>query len=124
MSDYYWNPQSGLLSANEIFVNTFTVDTISTTGPVSIGNSIKEYSGSSGTLYYDVPFVGSSYKKIILYADNFSNSNVITISIPTFTNLPAVVANVSGLNATFSTTTLTINTNTTAVTGFTILEGY
>lgn len=124
MTDFYWNAETGYLNANVISVNTFDVENISTTGSVSINNAIQTFSGTSGALYYDVPFNGNSYKKVVFYADDFSNTSQINITLPTFKFLPAVISNVSGLKGTYTTTLFTVNTNSTAINGFTILEGY
>ena len=84
---------------------------------------------TAGSIIASQPFQGTSYKKVVIYLSGYENDTTTaqTYTYDTaFTNTPIITANNSGLTpTTVSTTAISFNPdNTTAYTGFIILEGY
>jgi len=84
---------------------------------------------TAGSITYNMPFIGNSYKKFVAYASGYENDTTTnqTITFPTpFAQTPAIVANTTGLTISASTTTLTITApnSTTTYTGWIIIEGW
>jgi len=84
---------------------------------------------TTGSIVCSMPFQGSSYKKVIIYCNGYSNDTTTaqTYTFPTaFTLTPiALVNEVSAMTITVSTTGISfVPDNTTIYSGYIILEGY
>ncbi len=84
---------------------------------------------TAGSLVASMPEQGSSYKKVIVYANGYENdtgtANTYTFPVA-FTNTPVITVNSANIaGVTVSTTALSIDPdNTTVYTGWIIVEGY
>ncbi len=113
-----------------IVANLTSPYTISFAGSVAINVSQSSLAGTTaGTVTYSEPFVGSSYKKVILYFNGYENDTTTaqSITFPTaFSTINTITFNNTGLSFTLSTTTLTITApnNTSLYTGLVIIEGW
>ena len=80
--------------------------------------------GSAGTAVCSQPEQGSSYKKVVIYLNGYTDAGTQTYTFPVaFTNTPYVyglTAGVAGATASTSSVTFTVTTQT----GFVFLEGY
>ena len=107
-----------------------TLISISQSGSLNLSTSQTTIAGTTnGSIIASQPFQGTSYKKVVVYLSNYTNDTTTaqTYTYSTaFTNTPVISANNSGLTpTTVSTTAISFNpNNTTAYTGFIILEGY
>ncbi len=109
--------------------NSITTSSINTS---VVNNSAQQTTiagSTAGTLVASMPEQGPSYKKVIIYANGYENdtttAQTYTFPVP-FTNTPAVSVNSAGIpGVTVSTTSVSIDPdNTTAYTGWLIIEGF
>jgi hypothetical protein len=105
------------------------IASISATGTIStpaVLNTAAQttLTGSAGTALCSQPQQGSSYKKVVIYLNGYTDTGTQTYTYPTaFTNTPYVYglsAGVSGASATTTSVTFSV----TSQTGFVFLEGY
>lgn len=96
---------------------------------VNPDTAVTSFAGTTaGTVYWVMPFQGSGYKKVLVYLDGYENDTATaqTITYPTaFVQTPNIYnpAGVAGVSTT--TTELSIDPdNTTAYTGWIVVEGY
>ncbi len=76
-----------------------------------------------GSISWSMPFNGESYKKVILYFDNYTDTGVtITYPVP-FSRIPYIYGDNLAVQCSSTTTTLTIGTCN-SETGFVFIEGY
>lgn len=124
------------LASTQTFTGTNTFsgavtasNSISVSGAVDISASIVTYGGSGpGNLYVSMPFRGTTYKKCIMYFDNWydTSSGYISFNIA-FGNAVALVVNTTNPLITPSSISLTEVLNpgeSTGSTGLWIFEGY
>ena len=116
---------------NNLLSNTNTWTATQTyTQPISTNSSQTVVGGpTTGDIVLTMPFVGSTYKKLVAYAIGYENDTTTaqTISFPaSFMAIAAITFNNTGLTVTNSLTALTISSpnNTTNYTGLIIIEGY
>jgi hypothetical protein len=99
------------------FTASVTSPTLKSTAPQTT------ITGSAGTSVCSQPFQGSSYKKVIIYLNGYTNNGTQTYTFPTaFTHTPVAVYTAAGATPTISTTTVSVSSTTT--TGYVILEGF
>lgn len=80
--------------------------------------------GSAGTAICSQPFQGTSYKKVIVYLNGYTDTSTQTYTFPTaFTQTPYVYGLAGGVSGA-TTTATTIKFTTTLLSGFVICEGY
>jgi len=119
---------SGQLALNLANANSWTAtQTFSGIAPNAAQSTLS--GTTAGTITYNMPFIGASYKKFVAYASGYENDTTTnqTITFPTaFAQTPAIIANTTGLTISASTTTLTITApnSTTLYTGWIIIEGW
>jgi hypothetical protein len=132
-----WQNSSGsLLGYVDASGNINTTGTISATSSITSSSSVTgttlnatitktTINGSSGTYVWSQPFNGSSYKKVVIELNAYTNASTSAITYTgSFHQAPAIVCNTTGLSiSTISNTSITIPTAT-AVNGWIILEGY
>jgi hypothetical protein len=99
------------------FTASVTSPTLKSTAPQTT------ITGSAGSSVCSQPFQGSSYKKVIIYLNGYTNNGTQTYTFPTaFTHTPVAVYTAAGATPTISTTTVSVSSTTT--TGYVILEGF
>jgi hypothetical protein len=100
------------------FQGNLTVPTLSSTAAQTT------LTGSAGTAICSEPFQGSSYKKVVIYLNGYTDTGTQTYTFPTaFSKTPYVYGLSAGVSgATITTTTATFTTTT--LSGFVIAEGY
>jgi hypothetical protein len=80
--------------------------------------------GSSGTATCSQPFQGPTYKKVIIYLNNYSDTGTQVYTFPTtFTHTPTVYGDPAPPGPT-TVTTANVTFTATNITGFVILEGF
>jgi len=83
---------------------------------------------TAGSIIWDMPFQGTSYKKVLVYLDGYENDTTTaqTITFPTpFTYTPNVYNPAAVPGVTASTTALSIDPDTTTVyTAWIFVEGF
>lgn len=108
---YYFNG-NGSLSCNTLNIINGQLTLLGTT---------------AGTITYSEPFIGSNYKKIILYLNGYENTTATaqTITFPqAFTSSEVITANNTGAVVSVNNTTLTLPASMgAAATGIIIIEG-
>jgi len=111
-------------TANVIAIGTAN-HTISIAGLVNSSAAFTTVNGSAGSYKWSMPFQGSSYKKVMIYLNGYTNAGTSAIVFPVaFTGTPVIVGNNTTLTvSTISSTGLTIPIATT-ITGFLIVEGF
>lgn len=121
--------QGQTVSGNLSVSGTAAITDAVTAGGVNPSNAVTSVAGTTaGTIYWVMPFQGSGYKKAIVYLDAYENDTATaqTITYPTaFVQTPNLYnpAGVAGVSTT--TTELSIDPdNTTAYTGWIVVEGY
>lgn len=98
--------------------------TITTTDSLNLANPQTTLTGSAGTAVCSEPFRGSSYKKIIVYLNGYTDTSTQTYTFPTaFSHTPYVYGLTAGVSGATVTTT-SVKFTVTAQTGFVFLEGY
>lgn len=103
--------------------NQFT-GTITTTDSLNLANPQTTLTGSAGTAVCSEPFRGSSYKKVIIYLNGYTDTGTQTYTFPTaFSHTPYVYGLTAGVSGATATTT-TVKFTVTIQTGFVFLEGY
>lgn len=106
-----------------------TVTKTLTADGVNPSNSVASFAGTTaGTVYWVMPFQGSGYKKVLVYLDGYENDTgtAQTITYPTaFVQTPNIYNPAGVAGVTTTTTELSIDPdNTTAYTGWIVVEGY
>lgn len=110
-----------LIDAQVGSASKFNIDR---TGAISNAAPQTTLTGSAGTALCNQPFKGSTYKKVVVFLNGYTDTGTQTYTFPTaFTNTPFIyglTAGVSGATVTATTIKFTVTT----LTGFVILEGY
>jgi hypothetical protein len=127
VSSYYLKLyNNGSLGYGPGYSNVFDIDSNGNTTVASIQNTAPQttLTGSAGTAVCSQPERGSSYKKVIVYLNGYTDTGTQTYTFPVaFVHTPYVYGistGVAGASATTTTVTFTV----TAQTGFVFLEGY
>jgi len=124
------SPTTGAVVASLNLAHANTWSATQTFSEIAPNATQSTLSGTTaGSITYNMPFIGASYKKFIAYANGYENDTTTnqTITFPTaFTYAPGIVYNNTGLTISASTTTLTITApnSTTLFTGWIIIEGW
>jgi hypothetical protein len=113
-----WQNNSGTVLAKVDSSGNITAPTFSSTATQTT------LTGSAGTAVCSQPNQGSSYKKVVVYLNGYTDTSTQTYTYPTaFSQTPYVYGNAAGVaGATATTTTVTFTVTTT--TGFVFIEGY
>lgn len=91
---------------------------------LKLNSEISQIPGSnSGILYWTIPFNGKSYKKIVLYFENFSSEEVQIIFPIEFTFTPFAYGAIPLSNISISKEVIAVK-SVSNLNGFLILEGY
>jgi len=93
-------------------------------GSIGILNTQVTTNGVTGTAVSSQPFIGSSYKKFIVYLTNFTSAGTVLTFPIAFTVTPYVYGDAAAVAIAVTTTTTTTLTSVGAVAGFIIIEGY
>jgi len=96
------------------------------TFPVSIRSTAAQttLSGSAGTAVCSQPFQGSSYKKVVVYLNGYTDTGTQTYTYPVaFSQTPYVYGLAGGVSGASSSTTA-VTFTTTLLSGFVFIEGY
>jgi len=93
--------------------------------PLALNPAATWVDGStSGQYGYVMPFIGNSYKKILIYLDNITDAGFVLTYPTAFTLTPAMVTNGTGLSiSTMGASSITIPSSS-GVSGWIILEGF
>lgn len=101
--------------------NLFFVDNAGGIGSAPTQTTL---TGSAGTALCNQPFKGSTYKKVVIFLNGYTDTGTQTYTFPTaFTNTPFIYGLTAGV-AGATVTATTIKFTVTTLTGFVILEGY
>ena len=122
---------SGQLEVNLANANDWT-ETQTFSKSIKIDVSQNTVIGTTaGTIVYSEPFIGASYKKVIVYLDSYVNSTTTAQTITysdVFSTFAVIIYNNTGLTITEVSTSLTVLTidpdSTTTYSGSLIIEGY
>jgi trimeric autotransporter adhesin len=93
-------------------------------GSVGIATPQTTLTGSVGTAVCSQPYQGTTYKKVVVYLNGYTDTSTQTYTYPTaFSHTPFVYGLAGGVSgATASTTSVTFTT--TVLTGFVFIEGF
>lgn len=114
-------PIAGSSSTANVLATCFS---ISNKGSMDSAAPQTTLTGSAGTAICSQPFQGSSYKKVIIYLNGYTDTGSQTFTFPTaFTNTPYIYGLAAGVSgATVSSSSITFTT--TLLSGFVFVEGY
>jgi hypothetical protein len=122
-----------VFSNNPVFTGTITASSANFSGELSslnlsginTGTSTQTtLTGSAGTAICSQPFQGTSYMKVVIYLNGYTDTGTQVYTFPVaFSHTPFIyglLTAVSGATVSSTTITFTVTTNT----GFVFLEGY
>lgn len=134
------NTQLGSTSGNMVKSYNNTLDdgsgNVTVAGAINVDKAINQASSpasfagtTAGTVYWNMPFQGAGYKKVVVYLSGYENDTTTaqTITFPTaFTDTPYIAANTASVpGVTVSTTALSINPDSTSTySGWLVIEGF
>lgn len=100
-----------------------------TEAPLNDDAALNSFAGTTaGTVYWSMPFQGTSYKKCVVYLSAYENDTAVaqTITYPTaFADVPLITNPSTVPGVTTTATELSIDPDTTtAYTGWIVVEGF